>query len=145
VREGVTKCIDTSVWIPYLVPETLQPQARNLILPLLTSNERLVAPAFAWAEVGSVFRKKVRLGAITVAQASGFYDDFCQMPGGYLDNNAICGKTWAIVQQFSLATLYDAAFFAVVELESVEFSTADESLLNTLTGSNIANLQRGAI
>jgi hypothetical protein len=32
----VTKCIDTSVWIPYLVPETLQPQARNLIVPLLT-------------------------------------------------------------------------------------------------------------
>ena len=48
----MTKCIDTSVWIPYLVPETLQPQARNLIVPLLTSNVRLVAPAFAWAEVG---------------------------------------------------------------------------------------------
>ncbi|XWK89159.1 MAG: type II toxin-antitoxin system VapC family toxin [Phormidium sp.] len=53
----MSKCIDTSVWIPYLLPETLQPQARNLIAPLLTSNERLVAPAFAWTEVGSVLRK----------------------------------------------------------------------------------------
>jgi len=61
------------------------------------------------------------------------------------ESNAIGAIIWAIVQQFSLATLYDAAFFAVAELESVEFSTADESLLNTLTGSNIANLQRGAI
>ncbi len=101
----MTKCIDTSVWIPYLVPETLQPQARNLIVPLLTSNERLVAPAFAWTEVGSVLRKKVRLGAITVAQAEGFYDDFCQMPVDYLDSNAIRAKTWAIAQQFSLANL----------------------------------------
>ncbi|EDX78072.1 hypothetical protein MC7420_7810 [Coleofasciculus chthonoplastes PCC 7420] len=116
-----------------MIPETLQPQARNFILPLLTSNERLVAPAFAWAEVGSVLRKKVRLGAITISQAAGFYDDFCQMPVEYLDSNAIRAKTWALAQQFSLATLYDAAFLAVAELESAEFWTADQSLLNTLT------------
>lgn len=128
----MTKCIDTSVWIPYLIPETLQPQARNLIIPLLTSNVRLVAPAFAWAEVGSVLRKKVRLGAITVAQATGFFDDFCQMPVDYLDSDDIRAKTWAIAEQF-LATLYDAAFLAVAELESAQFWTADQSLLNTLT------------
>ncbi|NES20024.1 MAG: type II toxin-antitoxin system VapC family toxin [Symploca sp. SIO3E6] len=92
-----------------------------------------VAPAFAWAEVGSVLRKKVRLGAITTSQAIGFYDDFCQMPVDYLDSNAIRAKTWEIAQQFSLATLYDAAFLAVAELESAEFWTADQSLLNTLT------------
>jgi len=129
----VTKCIDTSVWIPYLVPETLQTQARNLIFPLLTSNVRLIAPAFAWVEVGSVLRKKVRLGTITASQAAGFYDDFCQMPVDYLDSDAIRVKTWAIAQQFSLATLYDAAFLAVAELESAQFWTADQSLLNTLT------------
>jgi predicted nucleic acid-binding protein len=104
-----------------------------LIVPLLTSNERLVAPAFAWAEVGSVLRKKVRLGAITASQAEGFYDDFCQMPVDYLDSDGIRAKTWAIAEQFSLASLYDAAFLAVAELESAEFWTADQSLLNTLT------------
>jgi predicted nucleic acid-binding protein len=132
VKDGVTKCIDTSVWIPYLVPEPLQPQARNLITPLLASSVRLVAPAFAWAEVGSVLRKKVRLGAVTSIQAAGFYDDFCQMPVEYLDSDAIRVRTWAITEQFSLATLYDAAFLAVAELESAEFWTADQSLLNTL-------------
>ena len=45
---------------------------------------------------------------------------------------------WVVVdsgrsQQFSLANLYDAALLAVAELESAEFSTAEESLLNTLT------------
>lgn len=129
----MTKCIDTSVWIPYLLPETLQPQARNLITPLLTSNQRLVAPAFAWTEVGSVLRKKVRLGVITAAEAAGFYDDFCQMPIDYLDSDRIRTKTYEIAEQFSLATLYDAAFLAVAELESAEFWTADRSLLNTLT------------
>ena len=48
-------------------------------------------------------------------------------------SKAIGTIIWAIAQQFSLATLYDAAILAVAELESAEFSTADESLLNTLT------------
>ena len=48
-------------------------------------------------------------------------------------SNAIGAIIWAIAQQFSLATLYDAAFLAVAELESAQFWTADESLLNTLT------------
>jgi predicted nucleic acid-binding protein len=128
----VIKCIDTSVWIPYLVPESLQSQARNLITPLLAANVRLVAPAFTWAEVGSVLRKKVRLGLITATEVVGFYDDFCQMPVDYLDSDAIRVKTWEIAEKFSLATLYDAAFLAVAELESAEFWTADQSLLNTL-------------
>jgi hypothetical protein len=46
-------------------------------------------------------------------------------------SNAMGAITWAIAQQFSLATLYDAAFLAVAELESAEFWTADQSLLNT--------------
>jgi predicted nucleic acid-binding protein len=41
----------------------------------------------------------------------------------------------AIAEQFSLATLYDAAILAVAELESAEFWTADQSLLNTLVSS----------
>jgi predicted nucleic acid-binding protein len=48
-------------------------------------------------------------------------------------SSAIGSITWAIAQQFSLTTLYDAAILAVAELESAEFCTADESLLNTLT------------
>jgi len=132
VKGGVAKCIDTSLWVPYLVPEPLQPQARALITPWLTGGEMLVAPVFAWAEVGSVLRKKVRLGLITSSQATGFYDDFCQMPVNYLDSNTVRDKTWYIAERFSLATLYDAAFLAVSELEEAEFWTADQSLLNTL-------------
>ena len=47
-------------------------------------------------------------------------------------SKAIGAITWAIAQQFSWATLYDAAILAVAELASAQFSTADQSLLNTL-------------
>lgn len=144
MKGNVTKCIDTNVWIAYLVPEALQTQARNLIVPLLTSSTRLVAPAFGWVEVGSVLRKKVRLGYITAEQADGIYQDFCQMPIEYLDNDAIRVKTWAIAQQFSLATLYDAAFLAIAELEAAEFWTADETLLNIVSPSLTSVKKLGA-
>ena len=49
------------------------------------------------------------------------------------ESNAIGAIIWAIAQRFSLTTLYDAAIVAVAELESAQFSTADQSLLNTLT------------
>lgn len=129
----MAKCVDTSLWIPYLLPEPLQPQARALITPWLTAGEDLVAPAFAWAEVGSVLRKKARLGFITSAQATEFYDDYCQMPVKYVNDEAVHTGTWEIAERFSLATLYDAAFLAVAELQSAELWTADQSLLNTLT------------
>ena len=48
-------------------------------------------------------------------------------------SKAIGAIIWVIAQHFSLATLYDAAILAVAELESAQFSTADQSLLNTLT------------
>jgi predicted nucleic acid-binding protein len=41
-------------------------------------------------------------------------------------SKAIGAIIWAIAQQFSLATLYDAAILAVAELESAEFWTADQ-------------------
>jgi len=42
-------CLDTSVWIPYLVPEVYQPQSRKLVTEALSLSINLVAPAFAWA------------------------------------------------------------------------------------------------
>ena len=50
-------------------------------------------------------------------------------------SKAIGAIIWAIAQQFSLTTLYDVVILAVAELESADFSTADQSLLNTLVSS----------
>lgn len=72
-------------------------------------------------KLGQCCKNKVRLGAITAAQPEGFYDDFCQMPIDYLDSDDIRTKTYAITEKFSLATLYDASFLAVTELESAGF------------------------
>jgi predicted nucleic acid-binding protein len=125
-------CLDTSVWIPYLVPEIYQPQARTLVAEVLSLNLRLVAPAFAWAEVGSVLRKKTRMGVITTEEAQGFFEDFCELPIDYIEEEEIRTRSWEIAEQYGLSTLYDAAFLACAESVSAEFWTADAALVRQL-------------
>ncbi|MBE9037234.1 type II toxin-antitoxin system VapC family toxin [aff. Roholtiella sp. LEGE 12411] len=125
-------CLDTSVWIPYLVPEVYQPQARNLVAEALSLSISLVVPAFAWTEVGSVLRKKTRMGVITTEEALGFFEDFCELPINYIEEEAIRTRSWEIAEQYGLATLYDAAFLACAESASAEFWTADAALVKQL-------------
>jgi predicted nucleic acid-binding protein len=135
VKEDVTRvlCLDTSVWIPYLVPEVFQSQAVTLVAEALSLNIRLVAPAFAWAEVGSVLRKKTRLGVITTEEALGFFEDFCELPIDYIEEEAMRSKSWEIAEKYGLSTLYDAAFLACAEMTSAEFWTADAALVRQVT------------
>ena len=135
MKDGVIRvlCVDTSVWIPYLVPEVYQPQARNLVEEALSMSIRLVAPAFAWAEVGSVLRKKTRMGVVTIEEAQGFFHDFNELPIDYIQEEAIRARTWEIAEIYGLPTLYDAAFLACTESVSGEFWTADTTLIRQLT------------
>ncbi|UKO99252.1 type II toxin-antitoxin system VapC family toxin [Nostoc sp. UHCC 0870] len=126
-------CLDTSVWIPYLVPEVYQYQAVTLVAEALSLNIRLVAPAFAWAEVGSVLRKKTRLGVITTEEALGFFEDFCELPIDYIEEEAMRSKSWEIAEKYGLSTLYNAAFLACAEMTSAEFWTADAALVRQVT------------
>jgi predicted nucleic acid-binding protein len=126
-------CIDTSVWIPYLVPEEYQPQARALVEEALNLSLRLVAPAFAWAEVGSVLRKKNRMGVIIDEEAQGCFEDFCELPIDYVEEETIRVRSWEIAAQYELPTLYDAAFLACAESVSGEFWTTDTAMVRKLT------------
>jgi len=127
-------CLDTSVLIQYLVPEEFQPQAEALVLEAVEATVRLVAPAFAWAEIGSVLRKKTRAGLLSTEQAQGCFDDFCQLPIDYIDTDQIRARAWEIAKQYQMPTLYDAAFLACAESVGVDcqFWTADKTLLKQL-------------
>lgn len=127
-------CLDTSVVIVYLVPEQLQIQAEALVLEAVENAVRIVAPAFAWAEIGSVLRKKIRGGLLTHEEAKGCFDDFCQLPIEYIDTVEIRARAGEIAEQYQLPTLYDASFLACAESmgASCQFWTADKTLLNQL-------------
>jgi predicted nucleic acid-binding protein len=136
-------CLDAGVWIKFLVaeePVELSDAAARLVLRALTTG-RLVCPAFAWAEVGSVLRKKVRQELLTTEQARELWTRFGELPVEYVDVPAMRARAWQLAQRHALPTLYDAGFLACTELAPEsdsavrEFWTADQTLLNSL-GSN---------
>lgn len=123
-------CIDTSVMMKYLCPDEQTPQAIALITEALTQQTRLVAPCFAWAEVGSVLRKKVRAKLLTSAEADQLYAAYLNLPIDYIDTQILQHNAWQLATQYGMPTLYDAVFLACAESESANFWTADDALLN---------------
>ena len=68
-------CLDTFVVVKLLIDEDQSDAASRLIWELC----RLIAPAFLWAEVGSVLRKKVRQG-LPESLANEAWEQFRSVP-----------------------------------------------------------------
>ena len=124
-----------------LVPEEGSIEAMDLLREAVSSGSRLIAPAFAWAEVGTVLLKKMRAGLITEAEASTAWDRFVSLSIDYLQDTSILEKAWGISLRYQLPTMYDSSFLAVcdrVATESrgpVEFWTVDRQLFRDLGSS----------
>jgi predicted nucleic acid-binding protein len=123
-------CIDTSVMMKYLCPDEQTPEAIALIANALTQQVRLVAPSFAWAEVGSVLRKKVRAKLLTNAEANQLYTAYISLPIDYIDTEILRLNAWQLAEEYGMPTLYDAVFLACAKAESANFWTADDAMLN---------------
>ena len=134
-------CIDTSVFIKLFFEEEDSFKAKVLMQKVIEDNQIIVLPSFAWAEMGSIFRKKIRTKQVNLQHASEMWNSFTSFPGiEYVNEVSIMDRAWKISCYYDLPTLYDAAFLAVVEEirdrtgQSCEFWTADERLINSLQG-----------
>lgn len=134
-------CLDSSVLVKVLVPEEDSDRATALLQKIIESRQVIVLPAFAWAEIGTVLRKKRRKGELTTTEADELWQEFRQFPGiEYLTDDSVMDHAWKISRYFDFPTLYDAAFLAVAEIiaertgETCEYWTADEKLVNQLNG-----------
>lgn len=58
-------CIDSSVLIKIFIKEDGSYKAKVLLKKVVEDNQIILLPAFAWAEVGTIIRKKARAGIIT--------------------------------------------------------------------------------
>lgn len=134
-------CLDSSVLVKVLVPEEDSDRATALLQKIIESRQVIVLPAFAWAEIGTVLRKKHRKGELTTTEADELWQEFRQFPGiEYLTDDSVMDHAWKISRYFDFPTLYDAAFLAVAEIiaertgETCEYWTADEKIVNQLNG-----------
>jgi phosphoserine phosphatase len=126
-------CVDSSVLVKLLTGEP----GSEAAVAVVTDATDLVVPAFAWAEVGSALRKKVRMGEIDARQAQRAWDDLLSLDLRYLQRPALMTRTWQLAESFALPTMYDAAFVAAAEQAPggpCPFWTADASLVRAVGG-----------
>lgn len=129
-------CLDTSVVLKWLSSESeaFSPEAVSLVE---RSQATILVPAFAWAEVGSALRKKVRMGVMTDVEMGKAWRAFLDLGVRFLNTDALAERAWEIAAELSLPTLYDAVFLATAELAPdgpCPFWTADEHLVGALAG-----------
>jgi len=132
-------CLDSSVVIKFLTWEEDSEKAVKLFENILDSHKTIVLPNFAWSEIGSVLRKKIRSGSISIDEGNELWQSFIDLGIiQYIHNTEIMKMAWNICNIENLPTLYDAAYIATAKLhttgESIcEFWTADERLINSVT------------
>lgn len=127
-------CLDAGVWVKALAAEELSAEAAHVVAGSI-GNGSLVAPAFCWAEVGSVLRKKVRAQDLSAEEAADAWADFQAMPVIYIDTVQLRSRAWELAGLYGQPTLYDVAYLActeVVQGSSRTFWTADDALLAAL-------------
>lgn len=106
---------DSSVLVKLFIQEHDSAAAARLVAEHVEANDTIVAPSWAWAEVGSTLVR--RLGEpVAEPDARARWHDFLEIPIAYLDSASIRDRSWEIARAFQLPTLYDAAFMAVTEL-----------------------------
>lgn len=134
-------CLDSSILIKLLTWEEGSEAAAELMERIAASGQKVILPPFAWAEVGSVLRKKAGKKEISAAEAEEAWRMFRQLKIiTYLESEKVSGAAWEIAGKENLPTLYDAAYLAVAEVTAKDsgkecaFWTADKSLVESLGG-----------
>ena len=131
-------CFDTSILVKFLTPDEQEDAVTSLVDQALREGARLVAPAWAWAELGSVLLKKVRMGLLDLPEASQLWSACQDLPIEFVESPSLRQRAWEIARRWRLPTLYDAGFLACTELAAdgthapAEFWTADTALLRQL-------------
>jgi predicted nucleic acid-binding protein len=134
VAELVT--LDSSVLVKLFIREEGSDAAARLVADRVEANDPIVAPSWAWAEVGSALARRLRAPAVAARDANALWHGFLGLPIVYVDDRAIRDRAWEIARAFDMPTLYDAAFMAVTELApgpaDRTFWTADAELVRVL-------------
>ena len=122
-------CVDASLAIKVVVPETGSDKADCLFNQWATEETRLIAPVFFEVETDSILRQKVSLRReLTVAEAQRAFASLQGLPIKTTHSPEQRERAWEIAREFQFPTVYDATYLALAELHQCEFWTADEKL-----------------
>jgi len=124
-------CVDASPAIKVIVREPDSEKADALFAQWSNEGTCLIAPAFFDVETDSIPRQKVILRQeLTPAQAEAAFIVLQALPIRQLTVPAQRQRAWQIATEFGFATVYDATYLALAELQGCPFWTADKRLFD---------------
>ncbi|MBK9125375.1 MAG: type II toxin-antitoxin system VapC family toxin [Chloroflexi bacterium] len=124
--------LDSGIFIASVFPETLSPQAQQLIKYLQDENTTLHAPVLLRYEFVAVCRKAVFQGRVTVEEGLRARDRLLDYPITLHFNSALLKRGYELAATYNRPTAYDAQYLAVAEQLSCAFWTADERMFNAM-------------
>lgn len=126
-----TVCVDASLAVKVVVTEPGSDKADALFDQWSNEGIQLIAPAFFAVETDSILRQKVILRKeLTPEQVEAAFAKLQTLPIQQMSVPGQRQRAWEIAVAFGFATVYDATYLALADLQSCEFWTADERLFN---------------
>jgi predicted nucleic acid-binding protein len=129
-----TYVIDASVAVRWLVELPHSDQARAL----LSHQNRLIAPDFLPAEVGSALTKLVRAKVVSQTAGAEAYHDFFRAPVRMLSIHPVAHQALKLALNHDQG-FYDSLYLALAEAEEGLFATADRRFWTGLKATRHAN------
>ena len=127
-------CIDANVVVKWYTAEDFRDKAMALADECFDQGIEMIAPEVFFAEVSSAIRRKVHRKLLLPAEgllAVGVLSRTEIIPYSLKD---LYKGAWRIAETYGLPTLYDAYYLALSEQRGCDFWTADERLVNSVSG-----------
>ena len=115
-------CVDASLAIKVVVPETGSDKADALFDRWAGEEIQLIAPVFFEVETDSILRQKASLRReLTADQAQRAFASLRALPIKTKHSAEQRERAWEIASEFQFPTVYDATYLALAELSQCEF------------------------
>lgn len=127
-------CLDASVAAKWFFREDHSDRATALLQTALTNKEPIVAPPLLPSEVANILRQRMRAGTLTLPEAQTILAQFLSVPIALHAPETLYDSALILADRYNLPAIYDAHYLAIADLTGSTLWTADQRLLNTLSG-----------
>lgn len=129
-------CLDASIIIKWLVPESDSDTALSLFSHLIDTGAALIEPVLVLYEVPSAMRRKVAKGQLAedeAAEAFGKFQFLSTTLSISTEDRRRLQRAWEIASTYGLNAIYDSIYLALAEELGAECWTADSRFYSMLS------------
>jgi predicted nucleic acid-binding protein len=126
--------VDASVAAKWILEEEHSDKAQALYSAHTRAGERIVAPPLLNSEITNVLRQQMRREGLSLADATTLMRQFWSLAVTLRVPSGLHEQALALADRFNLPAAYDAHYLALAQALGCDLWTADQRLVNTVSG-----------